>query len=162
MFNFIERITAFIVSVLVMIFGIPSDFNPIDPPNSIETEKIEIISNNYGINIAGKYVFDNSTAFEVYCYTVNRSNEMKEYADNLGEDFFKENNLVIVDVELADTAEKAFVASATESGNILNLQYYTKDVADIGACVICYDSICIKVSKNITKVNAVELIAPAI
>ena len=46
MFNFIERITAFIVSVLVMIFGIPTDFNPIDPPNSIETEKIEIISNN--------------------------------------------------------------------------------------------------------------------
>lgn len=162
MFNFIERITAFIVSVLVMIFGIPSDFNPIDPPNSIETEKIEIISNNYGINIAGKYVFDNSTAFEVYCYTVNRSNEMKEYADNLGDDFFKENNLVIVDVELADTAEKAFVASATESGNILNLQYYTKDIADIGACVICYDSICIKVSKNITKVNTVELVAPAI
>lgn len=162
MFNFIERITAFIVSVLVMIFGIPTDFNPIDPPNSIETEKIEIISNNYGINNSGKYVFDNSTAFEVYCYTVNRSNEMKEYADNLGEDFFDENNLVIVDVELADTAEKAFVASSTESGNILNLQYYTKDVADIGADVICYDSICIKVSKNITKVNTVELVSPSI
>ena len=158
MFNFIERITAFIV----LIFGIPTDFNPIDPPNSIETEKIEIISNNYGINNSGKYVFDNSTAFEVYCYTVNRSNEMKEYADNLGEDFFDENNLVIVDVELADTAEKAFVASSTESGNILNLQYYTKDVADIGADVICYDSICIKVSKNITKVNTVELVSPSI
>ena len=87
---------------------------------------------------------------------------MKEYADNLGEDFFDENNLVIVDVELADTAEKAFVASSTESGNILNLQYYTKDVADIGADVICYDSICIKVSKNITKVNTVELVSPSI
>ena len=162
MINIIERITAFIISVLVTIFGIPSDFNPIDPPESIETEKIEIIGNNYGINNSGKYVFDNFAGFSVYCYTINRSNEMKEYADNLGEDFFEENNLVIVDVTLADTAEKSFVASATESGNTLNLQYYTKDVADIGACVICYDSICIKVSKNITKINAVELVAPTI
>lgn len=162
MINIIERITAFIISVLVTIFGIPSDFNPIDPTESIETEKIEIISNNYGINNSGKYVFDNLAGFSVYCYTINRSNEMKEYADNLGEDFFEENNLVIVDVTLADTAEKAFVASATESENTLNLQYYTKDVADIGADVICYDSICIKVSKNITKINAVELVAPTI
>ena len=161
MFNFIERITSFIVSVLIMILGIPSDFNPIEtPPVNVETENIEIISNNYGINDSGSYIFDNFASFGVYCYTVNRSNEMKEYSDKLGDDFFEENNLVIVDVMLAGTAEKAFVFSAVESGNTLNLQYYTKDVADIGACVICYDSICIKVNKNITKINAAEI--PAI
>ena len=160
MFIFLEKIAAFLVSILVMIFGIPSDFDPVEPPNNIETEKIEIISNDWDLNTTGKYVFDNFADLGVYCFTINRSNRMKEYADSLGEDFFDENNLVIVDVALADTAEKAFVASAVENGNTLNLQYYKKDVADMGACVICYDSICIKVSKNITKVNAVELIAP--
>lgn len=162
MFDFFEKITAFLISVLVMIFGIPSDLSPVNSPQNIETEKIEIISNNYGINTDGEYVFDNFAQLGVYCYTVNRSNEMKEYTDTLGDDFFEENNLVIVDVTLADTAEKAFVASAVENGDTLNLQYYTKDIADMGACVICYDSICIKVSKNITKVNAIKLIAPAL
>lgn len=160
MFNFFEKITSFLISVFVMIFGIPSDLNPVNPPTDIESEKIEIISNDYDLNTTGKYVFDNFTDLGAYCFTVNRSNRMKEYADSLGENFFDENNLVIVDVTLADTAEKAFVASAVENGNTLNLQYYKKDVADVGACVICYDSICIKVSKSITKVNAVETIAP--
>lgn len=163
MVNIIERITAFIVSVLIMIFGALTDFDPIEKnPVNLETENIEIISNNYGISTDGEYVFDNFEELAVYCHTVNRSNEMKEYADKLGEDFFEENNLVIVDVTLADTAEKAFVLSATETGDTLCLQYYTKDVAEIGCTVICYDSICIKVSKNITKVNAVELVAPVI
>lgn len=162
MINIIERITAFIVSVLVMIFGIPSDFSPVDPPENTVAEKIEIISNNYGINDSGNYVFDNFAGFGVYCYTVNRSNEMKEYAENLDDDFFDENNLVIVDITLADTAEKAFVHSAVEDGNTLKLNYYTKNVAEIGADVICYDSICIKVSKSITKVNATEIPAPAV
>ena len=85
---------------------------------------------------------------------------MREYAESLGEDFFEENNLVIVDVTLSGTAEKAFISSVTENGDTLNLQYYTKDVADMGCCVICYDSICIKTSKQITKVNAIEI--PAI
>lgn len=163
MFNIIERITAFIVSVLIMIFGAPTDFDPVEKnPVNVENEKIEIISNNYGINTSGKYVFEEYEDFENYYLTINQSNEMREYAESLGEDFFEENNLVIVDVTLADTAEKAFVSSVTENGDTLNLQYYTKDVADMGCCVICYDSICIKVSKDITKVNAIELAAPAI
>ncbi|MBQ3045039.1 MAG: hypothetical protein IJD49_03720 [Clostridia bacterium] len=161
MVDIIERITAFIVSVLIMIFGIPSNFDPVEKnPVNVETENIEIISNNYGINTSGKYVFDNSAGFGVYYLTINQSNEMREYAESLGEDFFEENNLIIVDVTLSDTAEKAFVSSVTENGDTLNLQYYTKDVADIGCCVICYDSICIKTSKQITKVNAIEI--PAI
>lgn len=161
MVNIIERITAFIVSVLIMIFGIPTDFDPIEKnPVKVETEKIEIIGNNFGINTTGKYIFNSSTAFGVYYYTVNQSNEMREYAANLGEDFFEENNLIIVDVALPSTAEKVFVSSATEIGDTLSLQYYSQRVAEIGADVICYDSICIIVSKNITKVNALELVAP--
>ena len=160
MFNFFEKTIAFLISILVMIFGLPSDSNPVNPPDDIQSKKIEIISNDWDLNTTGKYVFDNFADLGIYCFTVNRSNRMKEYADSLGEDFFDENNLVIVDVALADTAEKAFVASAVENGNTLNLQYYKKDIADMGACVICYDSICIKVSKNITKINAVETIAP--
>ena len=107
----------------------------------------------------GKYVFDNYDEFRFYCLTVNQSKEMEEYAESLGKEYFEEHNLVIVDVVLADIKDKTYFVSAKENNETLNIGYSIVAL-DAGDGVVCVDSLCVKASKNITKVTVVEMPAP--
>lgn len=156
MINILQRITALIILLVAMIFGfLPDEKSPIVVP----TENIEIISNTEGVDKGGKYVFDNYDEFRFYCLTVNQSKEMEEYAESLGKEYFEEHNLVIVDVVLADIKDKTYFVSAKENNETLNIGYSIVAL-DAGDGVVCVDSICVKASKNITKVTVVEMPAP--
>lgn len=152
MFGIFKKVISFIMSVFMMIFNIPSGGDP------IVTNNIEIISNNTDLNISGEYIFETYAEFALYITSINRSDEIKEYADSLGADFFNENNLAIVDVTLANSGESITVLSAEENGNRLDLKYTIQESSEIYLTVICYDSICVKTSKQISEINAVELL----
>lgn len=157
MLNILQRITALIISFIAMFFGFLSNEKPIATPN----ENIEIVNNTDGVYEGGKYVFDNYDDFHLYCLMVNQSKEMREYAESLGEDYFEEHNLVIVDVVLANTRGKTYFISSKETCDTIDIHYSVVNTSDVWNDVVCIDSICVKTGKNITKVTAVEMPAPA-
>lgn len=157
MLNIITKIIAFLVSIIMAFIGFPSDGTP------VETDKTEIIYNSFsGLNSDGEYVFDSYDEFLLYTTTVNRSEKMQEYAQSITPDFFENNNLAIIDITLADSAETTELISAVENGDLLTVKYHIFSTADVAAAVICYESICIVTSKQISRINSVEIITPEI
>lgn len=155
--SFISKIIALIVSVIMLAFGFPTIGEPTD------TEKIKTVYNSSsGLSEAGEYLITSHEELDDYIANVNQSAAMKEYADTVPDDFFDNNNLAIIDVVLADTAETTELLSAAENGNVLTVKYHVFSAAEVAATVICYESICIATSKQISEINSIEIISPGI
>lgn len=152
MHAFLWKTIAFIISVILPFLNIPIEIEPI----IIESSDIEIVdcSHEMNINKEEQYnIFYSYDEFLLYCSTTNKSNGMKEYAKTIDRDFFKDNNLVIIDVSRADATERVYLNSAVENGTTLSLGYSL--VSDLlgGIQVVCCDSICIKTSKLINEIE---------
>lgn len=144
------KIIAFILSLFMPFISIPIEIDPI----IIGNDGIEIISNKSdGIHTEGQYVFETYEEFMAYYTVINSSKKMKDYSETIDKDFFKENNLVIVDVALSDPSCSVFVISAIENATELSLEFVIVSEPTVAACVICYDSVCIKTSKLIRDVE---------
>lgn len=143
---------AFIVSVLLPFLNIPIEFEPVYLTNS----EVTIIDSSHGININQneRYnIFYSYDEFMLYCSTTNTSDGMKEYAETIDKDFFKDNNLVIIDVARANAVERVYLNSAVENGTTLSLGYTLASDLLGGIQVICCDSICVKTSKLINEIE---------
>ena len=70
------------------------------------------------------------------------------------EEFFKSNNLVCIPVTLPSTSYKVFVSSIAEKGDTAEIKYSLVTDGCVGAAMICRETICVAVSKNIEKVEA--------
>lgn len=70
------------------------------------------------------------------------------------EEFFKSNNLVCVPVTFPSTSYKVFVSSIAEKGDTAEIKYSLVTDGCVGAAMICRETICVAVSKNIEKVEA--------
>lgn len=152
---FIQRIILFIISVILPFLNIPIEIEPI----IVESADIEIIDSSHGLPYSSdgyQSIFFCYDEFMLYCNTTNKSDNMKEYAKTIDRDFFKHNNLVIIDVTRAASNEKVFLKSAEENGTTLSVAYSLVSDMGVGLTVICYDSICVKTSKLINKVEITE------
>lgn len=149
------KIIAFIVSVILPFLNIPVEIEPI----IINSTDVEVIDSSHGLPYRQdgyQYIFFSYNEFMRYCSTINKSDGMEEYAKTINRDFFESHNLVIIDVTCADSAEKVFPKSVTENGTKLSVAYSLVSDMSVSASVICYDSLCIKTSKLINKVEITE------
>ncbi|MBQ3007613.1 MAG: hypothetical protein IJD78_08645 [Clostridia bacterium] len=149
---FLWKIIAFIVSVLLPFLNIPIEFEPVYLTNS----DVAVIDSSHGINMKENErcnIFYSYDEFMLYCSTLNTSDEMKEYAETIDKAFFKDKNLVIIDVARANAVERVYLNSAVENGTTLSLGYTLATDLLVGIQVICCDSICVKTSKLINEVE---------
>lgn len=152
MHAFLWKIIAFIVSVLLPFLNIPIEIEPIYLTDS----EVTIIDSSDGINIDQneRYnIFYSYDEFLLYCNTTNTSGGMKEYAETIDKDFFKDKNLVIIDVARVNAVERVYLNSAVENGTTLSLGYTLASDLLGGIQAICCDSICVKTSKLINEVE---------
>lgn len=150
--TFFWKIIAFIVSVLLPFLNVPIEIEPVYLTNS----DVAIIDSSHGMNISQKErynIFYSYDEFMLYCSAINTSDEMKEYAETIDKDFFKDNNLVIIDVARANAVERVYLNSAVENGTTLSLGYTLATDLLGGIQVICCDSICVKTSKLINEIE---------
>ncbi|MBQ2847165.1 MAG: hypothetical protein IJE74_02800 [Clostridia bacterium] len=155
MHAFFWKAIAFIISVILPLFNIPVDIDPI----IVKNEDIEIVDSSHEMSYnsdGNQNIFFSYEEFMIYCNTINKSNGMEEYAKTIDKDFFDDNNLVIVDVTRSSSGEKVFLKSVTENGTKLSIAYSLVSDMGVDLCVICYDSICIKTSKLIYEVEITE------
>ncbi|MBQ2904141.1 MAG: hypothetical protein IJE48_07070 [Clostridia bacterium] len=72
------------------------------------------------------------------------------------EEFFRSNNLVCIPVTLPSTSYKAFVSSIAEKGDTAEINYSLVNDGCVGLTVICRETICVAVSKNIKNAEVSE------
>lgn len=151
----IWKIIAFIISVILPFLNIPVEIEPI----IINPNDVEVIDSSHGlpyIQDEYQYIFSGYNEFMRYCSTINKSDGMKEYAKTISKDFFESHNLVIIDATCADSAEKVFPKSVAENGTKLSVAYSLVSDMSVALSVIGYNSLCIKTSKLINKVEITE------
>lgn len=68
--------------------------------------------------------------------------------------FFEKYNMICVPVTLPSTSYKVFVSSIAEKGDTAEIKYSLVTDGCVGAAMICRETICVAVSKNIEKVEA--------
>ncbi len=149
------KVISFILSVLAPLTGLFTDGTPVASNN------IAVIDGGWSLSESvhgteAKVI----TTYEEFnaCFAgIKTDEDSEEYAflSSVDESYFENGNLAVVTVTLADTGEYVVVESAAEKGSTLKISYTVEDLG-MGATVICYDAICVKTSKNITKIESTE------
>lgn len=93
-------------------------------------------------------VFYTYDEWKLFCKTLDNP-KMIEYASRIDESLFDEHNLILVDIECADSGVKVKIANAMEEKTAVNLKYlHVDEYGMVGATVICYNTVFITTSKK--------------
>lgn len=142
------KIISFIFSLLMPITGFFSGGTPVS--NS------DIFVRDGGVSSGAQII---STYEDFLAYFGERTDEeskANEFLGSIDENYFETGNLAIIGITLANTAETVVVTSAAESEDTLKVSYIIELEASFGLSMLCSSSICVKTSKNITKIEAEE------
>ena len=102
-------------------------------------------------------IFSSYDEWDGFLEKTGYTNERDEFISSVGESFFKENNLVLIEVGLPDTSYMTKVISAVQQGNTLSVELIPLSVDLFGFTILCYSEVFITTSKLVTKVEVTEL-----
>lgn len=102
-------------------------------------------------------IFSSYDDWDGFLEKTGYTNERDEFISSVSESFFKENNLVLIEVVLPDTSYMTKVISAVQQGNTLSVEFIPLSVDMFGFTVVCYSEIFITTSKLVSNVEISEL-----
>ena len=102
-------------------------------------------------------IFSSYDDWDGFLEKTGYTNERDEFISSVSESFFKENNLVLIEVVLPDTSYMTKVISAVQQGNTLSVEFIPLRVDMFGHTVVCYSEIFITTNKLVSKVVINEM-----
>lgn len=150
------KIISAIMSVVFFISGFIPGSN-INEPKPVENIKVfDDIPSAFACE-EDCVIFSSYDEWDGFLEKTGYTNERDEFISSVGESFFKENNLVLIEVGLPDTSYMTKVISAVQQGNTLSVELIPLSVDLFGFTILCYSEVFITTSKLVTKVKVTEL-----
>ena len=150
------KIISAIMSVVFFISGFIPGSN-INEPKPVENIKVfDDIPSAFACE-EDCVIFSSYDEWDGFLEKTGYTNERDEFISSVGESFFKENNLVLIEVGLPDTSYMTKVISAVQQGNTLSVELIPLSVDLFGFTILCYSEVFITTSKLVTKVEVTEL-----
>lgn len=150
------KIISAIMSVVFFISGFIPGSN-INEPKPVEDIKVfDDIPSAFACE-EDCVIFSSYDEWDGFLEKTGYTNERDEFISSVGESFFKENNLVLIEVGLPDTSYMTKVISAVQQGNTLSVELIPLSVDLFGFTILCYSEVFITTSKLVTKVEVTEL-----
>ncbi len=150
------KIISAIMSAIFFITGLIPGIN-LNEPKPVEDIKVfDDIPSAFACE-EDYVVFSSYDDWDGFLEKTGYINERDEFISSISESFFKENNLVLIEVVLPDTSYMTKVISAVQQGNTLSVELIPLSVDMFGFTVICYSEIFITTSKLVSKVEINEL-----